>query len=259
MAIHSYCDGCGQPISVADELAGHHVRCPHCAQIFVPQLPTADSLVALTGDSEKEDTARGRDSASIPIPPHHSPSACDYWMRSGLGEVWGPVTRQVLDRWFREGRVGQDYAIRIGEEGAWQPAAKFVPLIAFVETNESAPGQGGHEQDQPQRMAIASSHRPRAHPAKPDRALTVLTMGILAWALCCVCGPLCILFAALAVALGKNALRDIAAGVDEADNVAFVQTGYYLGLAFLIFVSLVLIVGSLSLGILYTLGVLIIR
>lgn len=214
MPINTTCSGCGQTLTVSDEHAGKRARCPSCGQIYtIPlQSATQSSPEAITPLPYSDQPP------SDPIPvAQHLPS--NFWMRAADGNVYGPVDRTNLDRWFSEGRVGVGYQVREGEAGQWRSASDFHPASGAPIGNSSnpyaatvtSPGLG------------AGLHR---YP-QPDRGVLVLIMGILSWMLCPV-------FGIVAVVVGRSALNDIDKGLADPNGRGLVTAGYWIGLIHLI-------------------------
>jgi hypothetical protein len=226
MAIESSCSGCGKQLSVADEHAGRQARCPACGQIYTVPLPnTFDaSAGATTGPNSASppSTDLFSDTSMGMPPPNPSPSgpSPQFWMQAPDGNVYGPVDRNNLTRWFQEGRVGPQYMIRQGEDGPWQGAELFQPQAT------AGVGMPGFA---PSSTPLGSSPNPYA-PAggqlyrypKSDQSTLVLVMGIVGFFFC----PCAI----AAWIMGHGALRDINAGLADPTNKGLVQVGYYLGI-----------------------------
>jgi hypothetical protein len=152
-----------------------------------------------------------------------------YWTRATDGNLYGPATQDELNRWFLEGRVGTGYLIRMGENGAWQDAALHLPR------NISPAGVSGASSAAAPAMANPyavpgqpagqgySAASGRAYP-QSDQSVVVLVMAILGFVIC----PM---FSTIAVYMGHNALRDIAAGLADPNGKTLVQAGFWIGIA----------------------------
>lgn len=214
MAIETLCSGCGQRLSVSEQHAGKRARCPACGQIYTVPYPQAapdeavQSAAASAGPGSDE-PFRG-DDADASAAAYGAPAPEQYWMRADDGSEYGPVDRENLTRWFREGRVGSSYQIRQGPQGAWQPSHLFQPSP----TSAANPYQA---------TAPYHSPRPYANYPKTDQSGLILGMGILGLFLC----PI---FAVVAWVMGSTALKDIEAGRVDPSNKGLVQAGYYLGI-----------------------------
>jgi predicted Zn finger-like uncharacterized protein len=87
------CPKCGQSIRVPSAHEGKPVKCPRCRQRF---------------------TIPGRDSGSS-----------DKWfLKKSNGTEYGPVAREILDRWSLEGRIDRNCLIRKKGTSEWQKASK---------------------------------------------------------------------------------------------------------------------------------------
>ncbi len=249
MPINSACTGCGQFLSVADQHVGKQARCPSCGQIYtVPLKSTIDDLGNPLDESHTDQTAASNpfgfpleNSPSEDIPlaqlnDHNQPptisNSDSYWMRAGNGQVYGPVDRANLDRWFREGRVGIDYQIRHGELGAWQQATLFqppaqgyaqpAPFAATSSIAATAPYNSNAQANINPYMAASASSQPK--PAyQSEKGVLVLVFGVLSWVLC-------FGFGIAAVAIGGQAIREIDAGRGNPNERTMIKIGYWLGL-----------------------------
>ncbi len=182
-----------------------------------PDSRTSPDTYAATNASGGLRSGLSSDQATAPYPASASSSNASasagsgmYWMRAANGAEYGPVDLNTLNRWFSEGRVGHNYMIRAGRDGAWQVAASFQPAV------------------QP-----ASNINPFASPAaapvpghytKSDQSGIILALGILSWF------GFCPIFGTVAWALGSQVLADMDQGVIDPTNRSFVQAGYYLGM-----------------------------
>jgi phage FluMu protein Com len=240
MTIETRCSGCGKRLAVADEHAGRKARCPACGQIYtVPFVSPAaetdptksDAQPAEQIDPALAETTAGNFSSTGP-----SDSAFDmFWMQTTDGAEYGPVDRAHLNRWFSEGRVGQGYQIRQGENGPWQSADLYRPESspASSDSNPYAaqPTQvNPYAQSSGSAVSNASLHSPMPQYAKADPSGLVLTMGIVSWVCLLVCAPIGWIPGLIAWVSGSRGLKDIQAGHADPSNTNLVQIGYYLGM-----------------------------
>lgn len=223
MAIETSCSGCGKRLAVGDEFGGRRARCPSCGQIYTVPLPPSnafDEQLSTPGVAEVKPVS-GFDETTAPV----SEDAGRFWIRTESGQEFGPVDRDNLNRWFVEGRVGENYEVRQGNAGPWQPSALFAPR------GDGQPSYGPTS-------AVAGSPISSSFPANPyqssgvgstqtysqsDKSGVVLAMGILSFFIC----PI---FGVVAWVMGANALKAIEAGEADPANKGMVQAGYYLGM-----------------------------
>jgi len=225
VAIETICSGCGQKLSVADENAGKRARCPACGHIYT--IPAVSHLPTGAPEFSPEPGSHFTDNSSPLEGPSHSSTSDEglqYWMRAVDGNEYGPVDQATLQRWFREGRVGPGYQIRISEFGNWQAAELFRPSLPHA--SASAGGNFASENS----GADANPYSP-VDPAlgmyrypKADPGVKILILGILGF----VCCPV---FGVAAWIMGHTALNDIAAGRVDPSSKGLVQAGYYIGIA----------------------------
>ncbi|MCC6508433.1 MAG: hypothetical protein IT423_04955 [Pirellulaceae bacterium] len=234
MAITSSCTGCGKTLAVADEFAGRQARCPACGQIYTVPESTA-SLGASPGYSNAHapldlgnplgsslGSPLGGTSGQATSSAAQSANPVSYWMRAPNGVEYGPADSDTLARWFREGRVGPDYQIKLGELGPWQPAVVYQPAQG-PGGMPNAVNLGSAANPYASTAALAASAAgPRGYP-KADQSGLVLAMGILSWIGC----PI---FGIIAWVVGAQALADIHSGSADPATRGLVQVGYYMGM-----------------------------
>ena len=86
------CPKCGQSIRVPTSYAGKRIKCPQCQVRFH-------------------------------IPGGSRESATSWYLKKSDGTQYGPVARDVLDRWSREGRIDRQCQIRRQGSANWQQAS----------------------------------------------------------------------------------------------------------------------------------------
>jgi hypothetical protein len=270
MAIQTICSGCGQKLAVADEHAGKRARCPACGQIYTIPMP-ADRQADVSASAASPDnfrrsdplaeTTAGDSSSPWPATLNQPQPAEQYWMQTKAGDLYGPVERAKLNRWFSEGRIGPGYQIRVGEAGLWQSADLFRPQTQVGDQAtwaDAGPNQrsGTAEQFRAGNPYAEKAYQPTTHPTsmarfqKGDPSGLVLTMGILAWVCLLVCPLIHWIPGLVAWISGSAALRDIRSGIADPSNLTLVQVGYYLGMInvvlSLLFVAVVVALAALS-------------
>ncbi len=269
MAIETTCGGCGKLLSVADEHAGRRARCPACGQIYTiptlaaPDVTSTDINSNASGDNtdrppelppSEQNSGPTAGPPAAPAASQSSTSIDQFWMRTPEGAEYGPVDRETLDRWYREGRVGGGYMIRQSESGFWQPAETMRAVNqprAFTATSSSSASSASSANPYAATAAGASAADGyRNMYPKADQSGMVLAFGILSWFLC----PI---FGIVAWIMGQAGLKDIAAGLVDPANKGIMQAGYYLGMvhvilimvcfgAYIVFVAFAVTLGAIS-------------
>ena len=211
------------------------------------------------------ETEPGRNSTAPPA--SSALTSEEFWMKTREGNVYGPVDRVNLNRWFNEGRVGIGYEIRKGSDGQWQPATQFHPQpspaygappayqqpaaqpqnysqvnTAYADGNAAQPvGASPYQARTPYGQGTPHAVRGSMyHYAKADSSGLVLTMGILSWVLMFAC--IGWVAGVVAWVMGRIAMKDIQEGKADPSNLTLVQVGYYLGMANVV-LSLLAIIG----------------
>jgi hypothetical protein len=205
MAIETKCTACGKTLRVGDEHAGKQARCPVCNTIFV--VPPGSAGASAT------------------------PPDTDRWsMQTPEGQIYGPVPKSDLDRWFAEGRIAHDCQLRCGDDDPWRPAGEFYGALAtprpapagtsadpFADLN-SAAGLG----TSPFSPATVAGTPTKSY-AAPHRGALILILGILGWVFTC---PL---FGIAAWVLGSSDLREMREGRMDASGQGLTQAGQIMG------------------------------
>lgn len=239
MAIQTICAGCGKALSVADEHAGKRAKCPSCGQIYtVPMASTLGSAQNASEDPNPLPSADQTDWATLE--PTTSAAPEQFWMQAADGQVFGPTDRGTLHRWFHEGRVGNNYKIKVSQSGNWMDASLFRPGTP----NTAQPLTGGNPYGVPTTgSASASSDGGLYQYPKKDKGVLVLVMGILSFAICGV-------FGIVGIVLGRTALNEIYSGQANPKDKTLATVGFWLSLISvvlnLLFVGLAVIFGLIG-------------
>jgi hypothetical protein len=230
MSIETRCGGCGRLLRVADEFAGRQARCPQCG--FIYTVPPASGPAA-ADFSTPQNVVQTPAAASGP-----------WWMKTPEGQTYGPVPRDRLDDWVREGRVTDDCQLRQGDQGAWVAAAVIYPSLAAgrARATPSSPaahaayGQSYGPVQQHGHAATASTYvSPYASPhagagaanygyKEPHRGGVILTLGILGWFIGC---PI---LSAIAWGLGSSDISKMRSGQMDAEGLGMTQAGQIMGM-----------------------------
>lgn len=168
------CPQCEQLLALPTHSVGRWARCPRCGAIFALSVEEMsadrDSSSAATKPAETsayapssgakvetfgESTDGSPTTVSYPVrPPSMALSdwAANLMVQQGEWELqisdgrrFGPVKREVLDQWVREGRVGVDSLLRPESERHWSPAQRLYP---YLRTGHGI-GRGGTSQRPP--------------------------------------------------------------------------------------------------------------
>lgn len=238
MPIHTICTSCGKSLSVADEHAGKRAKCPACGHIYT--VPLASALVADQQPSIDSNTATDSDQPDWATLEPASALPDQFWMQTADGQVFGPTDRNTLNRWFYEGRVGNNYKIRVGDTENWMDASLFRP---GTQTASQVPNDG-NPYSVPGAAAVGGSAGSGLHPyPKKDKGVLVLVMGILSFAVCGV-------FGIVGIIMGRTALNEINSGQADPKDKTLATVGFWLSVASLvlnlIFVGLFVILGLIG-------------
>lgn len=198
----------------------------------VPSPPTASAPSA----AEAPTSARPSPPPSPPAAP--STVATGKWLlRTPERIIYGPVERDELESWVRQGRVTADCDLRRDDESTWRPADTLFPAIApwnphhppqpasstprpAAGTSGGAPATGAAREENLSGSAAASDA-----PAKtPDRGVLILTLGIVG------IFSLCPVFSAMAWVMGTADQQEMRAGRMDARGLRATSWGRLLGM-----------------------------
>jgi TM2 domain-containing membrane protein YozV len=94
------CPHCDRQLRVPGETTGKQVRCPQCQ--FILTVP---------GEATEPEK---------PVEQHVQPTVEQRWsLRTADGQVYGPVSRNELDLWMREGRINESCELMNEATGRW--------------------------------------------------------------------------------------------------------------------------------------------
>ena len=236
MPIESQCPGCGRTLRVADEHAGKQARCPVCETIYT--VPSSSALFTpppATPPATREPLPS--DEAFPSWKPSAAPTIGDAWfLKASNGQVYGPVPRATLDRWYDEGRVDQKCLVRSSPEARWQPAEDIYPALARAKRAWTTTSAGSSAVP-----PVGSHTGGEVHYRAPHRGVVILVLGILAWSCSC---PL---FGIPAWVMGSHDLREMRAGRMDRSGESLTQIGRILGMVNVIIALIGLAFGVLSL------------
>lgn len=195
MTLEIQCAGCGRVLRVPTEHAGKQARCPACGEIS----KIAPSL-AING--------QGTSGEAAATPPSWS-------MRTPEGQVYGPIARGELDRWFAEGRITSECELCAGAALPWVGAEQIYPQLRPVAWTPPSPYLA------PTPVAAALAGPPLYQ--MPHRGGMILILGILGFVMSC---PI---FSLMAWVMGSADLRAMRAGRMDSSGQGMTQAGFILG------------------------------
>jgi hypothetical protein len=199
MQLETRCPGCGRTLRVPAEHTGKTARCPVCSTLYT--VPQSDRPVSA------------------------QPGSANAWyLKTPEGQSYGPVPRDVLDRWVAEGRVSDECRLLHEGDGLWVGAAEVYPALRPVpQTIPAQPAfdnpvagtpQAPRPTDPPSGVRIVNAHR----------GGLVLALGILSWAIGCA------VFGIMAWIMGTNDLRDMERGAMDRSGMGLTQAGQIIGM-----------------------------
>lgn len=106
-----HCPQCARPLPFSAELAGQEIECPACEHLFLAPVSFSEL-------------------APPPSPPTlKSGGPTRWWVRFPSGRPTGPVLREVVEGWIRDGRAGPGSLVAFEGAGSWRPIeAEFEAL-----------------------------------------------------------------------------------------------------------------------------------
>lgn len=205
--IDTQCGGCGRRLRVAAEHAGKRARCPHCDLVYT--VPPRSTLTGAGFEVQSPQQAAG-----------------DAWqMKSTDGMVFGPVTREGLDRWRQEGRLTDRSQVLPPGGGQWLWATEVYPDLAPAAAMEPVVAK---ENPRDGTQLEPTLHSYYAAGIEPNRGLLILVLSILGFTTACAIPSI------LAVILGWADLRAMKAGKREPAGRGLTITGIVLGIFWIV-------------------------
>ena len=208
MTVEFSCRDCQTTLRVADEHIGKKARCPSCGSI--------QDVVGQQDDSSAE-------SGSKPIG-----ELPERWlMRTPDGNEYGPVPKNELDQWMREGRVSAQCSLRQENQSQWNPASLVYPNLASA-TSAPSPqiSSSGNPFAAPMQQPHRQTYQPRRTYTRAHNGVTVLVLGILALVFPCIG----IILGPIAWAMGSSELGALKRGEIDPDAHGIIMAGYVLGI-----------------------------
>ncbi len=246
MPIETICPGCQRKLRVGDEFAGKQARCPVCNEIY-----------SVSG------SAGGGAAASDA----HSPSAGTWRLKTPEGQIYGPVSKQELDKWVSDGRVTANCFVA-PDESNWgradhvYPVLQDVPVatrssVGAVANGDGITGAGTlPTATTPQAGAALPGGSSRQHAgatagptryryAAPHRGGLILALAVISWVVGC---PI---FGLFAWTMGSADLREMRLGRMDPSGMGLTQAGQIIGMihSILVIVALVIAVFFLLLAV----------
>lgn len=257
MPIELICQGCASKLRVPEEHAGKQARCPSCGAVTpVPAAaalysrPDAGPTQHSIGQPQDRAAAPQSDFSSAPTAPYPQPapsasagaavgpngpsgaasvqaSGTGRWfMRSEVGQTYGPVTKEELDRWVAEGRVSARAFLAPEGAAEWQPAGNLYPQLVPQWTGPmpqtgGQPGSANPWADQAANPYAAGGAFRQGY-VRPHRGGAILTCGILSWVICMILGV-------IAIVMAREDLRLMRSGQMDPSGMGMTQAGMILG------------------------------
>lgn len=163
------CTHCNSKLAVDPSLVGREVRCPTCEYVFVVpdtneiqrdigSVDVANSLVDGPQVEPSLDHAGDETEAKISAAQNEQQAADamvsigsdeSLWMvRIPEGRDFGPVNRNTLDTWVRQGRIAENCSLRRKQDSDWLPAVAIYPVL----DEQGSPFARGHSNSLQQMM-----------------------------------------------------------------------------------------------------------
>ena len=140
MSLDVTCLHCQRLFHLPPEHAGQLAVCPHCSKHI--RVPTRAGRASSAGE-EKED------------PRSKTPSA-NWYVQSDDGKQYGPITRELLQVWYEEGRITADCQVLQKGFGRWQWATDLFPDLHHTgESKIAVPAEIGPAQPRLTEMRAA--------------------------------------------------------------------------------------------------------
>ena len=214
------CPECSQRLQLPDGKDGQQGRCPKCGAIFrISESATPDDFKHEYEEVNYTPSPPSfSESPSVSASPSESLHDSAMWqLQIADGRVFGPVDRETLDQWVREGRVGQDSKLKQSHDREWQPAQTFYPYLR-TGNNGAAPPQTNPYGEQTYRTTAM----PRTSLLESHRGGLILTLGLL--------GFCCFITGIMAWVMGSQDLNKMKAGTMDNSGEGLTRAGFVIGI-----------------------------
>lgn len=180
MAIDSTCQTCGKHLRVADEHAGQQARCPNCETLYTVPPRSLGMALTLAAPGEFPD---------------------NWQMKTPEGLVYGPITRQELDLWCRQGRITPRCQLLQARRDNWLWAAEVYPELQQAAATMTPANMSSVSAYAPMPLAPGTAYYPKAH-----RGMLILVLALLGYV------SVCFVVSIVAMILGLQDLSEMKAG-----------------------------------------------
>jgi phage FluMu protein Com len=199
MAIDSTCQTCGKQLRVANEHAGEQARCPNCQTVYTVPLPGRGApLAALLPAGNLQDS---------------------WQLKTPEGLVFGPVAKEELDQWCRQGRITPRCQLLQAGQPQWQWGTEVYPELREAAAMTPIGPSLALNPYSPLALSPVPAYYPKAH-----RGVLVLVLALLGYI------TLCFLVSIFAVVLGLFDLADMKAGRMDPEGRTITIIGIVLAL-----------------------------
>jgi DNA-directed RNA polymerase subunit RPC12/RpoP len=180
MAIDTICQSCGKNLRVADEHAGQQARCPNCQSLYTVPPRSAVIHLALAAPGEYPDR---------------------WQMKTPEGLVYGPVTKQELDQWCRQGRITPRCQLLQERRENWLWGGEVYPELQQAAATMMPAQITSVTPYAPMPIPPGSVYYPKAH-----RGMLILVLALLGY------GSACFIVSVVAFILGLQDLAEMKSG-----------------------------------------------
>jgi len=140
MSLDVTCLHCQRLVHLPPEHAGQLAVCPHCSKDI--RIPSRAGRAPPAG--EEKDDSRPK-----------TPTA-NWYVQSDDGKQYGPITRELLQVWYEEGRITADCQVLQKGFGRWQWATDLFPDLHHMgESKIAVPAEVGPAQPRRTEMRAA--------------------------------------------------------------------------------------------------------
>ena len=229
MAIETICKKCARKLSVADQYAGKRARCPQCGNVYEVPQKTGGDVDVFAGVDQSNPAAKAANVGSL-----------QWSMKTPDGSEYGPVSKEELDQWLREGRISADCFLKSSATGKWQPAADVYQMLRSSSSRPTTGGQyvaGGAATNFPTsnnpfqdtQTGLGSYGTPP--PGLEDhRGVLILILGMISWMACLIAGPCGISVSIVAITLGAMDLKKMNQGHMDPSGKTMTACGLWISI-----------------------------
>lgn len=149
----------GGMVPAIDEATAQELEASSSNPSPAQSVPAAQIVAATPEVTAPNQTATATDVSSPPVPPPPPKESTDllWYVRTSLGDQYGPATTDVFRRWVEEGRVSEECFVWRSDWPDWKPSSEALAKVSF-DPPAKPPADPADEPVVPERATVTSRH-----------------------------------------------------------------------------------------------------